>query len=259
MTASLILHECQRRGLEIQLDGGGRLRCMGRIDDLTPDILALIGKHKAELAPLLLAREAEIGDPRAGISPQSSPLSPRPSPHKATMWTRGTHSVTPCIPEPNDITRERNNGLSPHSPHKSGETPHAIGREDIEENEVPPPREANDEVAGPLYRGGYPRASRGLSGLRPPDDDGSEQLISSPPDQVCGLRRGLEGGPCGLNGPGPADDWRRTVANLPHEEWVAWRRRSGELEPPDATIEEIREAERQAFAEITAERTRPDA
>lgn len=49
----------------------------------------------------------------------------------------------------------------------------------------------------------------------------------------------------------PADSWRWTVANWPHERWAAWRRRAGELEPPDASAEQIRVAERLAYQEMT--------
>jgi hypothetical protein len=64
----------------------------------------------------------------------------------------------------------------------------------------------------------------------------------------------------------PADDWRWTVANWPHERWSAWRRRvttilavADELvlmedreDAPRADVEEIRAAERRAFDELTS-------
>jgi hypothetical protein len=49
----------------------------------------------------------------------------------------------------------------------------------------------------------------------------------------------------------PANSWRWVVAGWPHDRWVAWRRRSGELEPLNATAEMIRTAEHLAFIELS--------
>jgi hypothetical protein len=53
-------------------------------------------------------------------------------------------------------------------------------------------------------------------------------------------------------------DWRHVVAGWPHDRWVAWRRRSGEIlaaanvaEAPGPDADEIREADRRAFDEMT--------
>jgi hypothetical protein len=49
----------------------------------------------------------------------------------------------------------------------------------------------------------------------------------------------------------PADSWRWRVANWPHERWAEWRRRAGELEPPNPNAEMIRVAEHLAYVELT--------
>jgi hypothetical protein len=60
-------------------------------------------------------------------------------------------------------------------------------------------------------------------------------------------------------------DWRWSVANWPHDRWVAWRQRvtailaeadelvlmEGREDAPRADAEEIRAAERRAFDEMT--------
>src|SRR4051812_17545655 len=44
--------------------------------------------------------------------------------------------------------------------------------------------------------------------------------------------------------------WRLAVAALPHEQWVAWRRRSAELQGPNATADEVRAADEAAALEV---------
>jgi hypothetical protein len=60
-------------------------------------------------------------------------------------------------------------------------------------------------------------------------------------------------------GPGQEDDtlareiwcdWRWAVANWPHDRWLAWRRRAGELLPERPSAEEVREADRRAYLEL---------
>jgi hypothetical protein len=62
-------------------------------------------------------------------------------------------------------------------------------------------------------------------------------------------------------GPGLADatpaidvpkDWRWTVANWPHDRWVAWRRRSAELQPEGPTAEQIAAADHEAYLELVS-------
>lgn len=45
-------------------------------------------------------------------------------------------------------------------------------------------------------------------------------------------------------------DWRWTVACWSHDRWVEWRRRSGEMQPPSPTVEQIRDADRRAYEEL---------
>lgn len=47
-------------------------------------------------------------------------------------------------------------------------------------------------------------------------------------------------------------DWRQWVARLPHDEWVEWRKRSGEIQRMlcrKPTVEDIQAADRQAYDE----------
>ncbi len=48
----------------------------------------------------------------------------------------------------------------------------------------------------------------------------------------------------------PADHWRWRVANLPEAEWIAWRRRSTALQPPNPTAWDIETAEIDAYLEL---------
>ena len=45
--------------------------------------------------------------------------------------------------------------------------------------------------------------------------------------------------------------WPWIVANWPHGRWVEWRRPAGEIEPPDATADQIRDAGWRAYVELT--------
>jgi len=47
-------------------------------------------------------------------------------------------------------------------------------------------------------------------------------------------------------------DWRKVVAGWPHDRWIAWHRRWGEMAPPGSGAEAIEAAQRSAYEELAS-------
>src|SRR4051794_21577697 len=115
MTPSLILRECDRRGLTLRVEVDQVVIC-GRRDQITTGLVELVHRHKAALIWLLNAA--------AGVLVHTHPdFGPRPGPHSAecgpTEIRRGPNA-NPWDNQPTERERENHLSSGPHGPHSPG-------------------------------------------------------------------------------------------------------------------------------------------
>jgi hypothetical protein len=124
-------------------------------------------------------------------------------------------------------------------------------------------RQSGAEISGNLSRESLTELTKLRTGRRAKSEkhqragtDGTDRTgQETPPDSGDGLSRVTDGtdetprpGAPGIDPPDTS--WRRSVATWPHERWVEWRLRAGELKPPNATAEQIQVAGWLAYQEM---------
>ena len=233
MNLSLILFECERRRVTLELDGEN-IRVRGGRHRVTPDLLALIRDRKADLLAHFTPLPAHS---LAHSTDQSAPAK-----------CARAESLTPSE-ERSSVFNGEGGGENGALGASKGECTSRIGNYSAigQTGAMTPPFETSAEIAcisGPPV---YPQKSA-PSAPSAPERFGSRRRSPWPE-----LSTGRWYGDPTFPGIDIPPDWRDRVAALPHAGWVAWRRRSGELQqalghPP--TADEIGEADRASAAEM---------
>jgi hypothetical protein len=182
MSASMLLRECQQRGLNLWVDGQ-ELRCRGKSQALTPEVSHLIRRYKTDL--LILLTES---------SPHKAAFSPQVSPPKQRCGLGQGDDATSFISETSEDQRQTKTSDSPLSPHFPQELSR-IG--DGFHSGLPAPTE-EDGNANTCVWGALPPDERGLGGLNERNPGSGHEVTPSPQAENAWTTRGLNPVACGL-------------------------------------------------------------
>ena len=218
----LALHECQRRGLTLDVVDG-QLRVRGPSDALDSRLASYLSSHASQIIRTL---SEDSGPWVPGVVPGSGGLGPTEN-----GLNQGISFISgPLVPEKKRV-REQQRKIIPWS------------KEGLKEERK--------------YRGSVRRGE--ISGDLGPDRHqvfDSTKLTDGPrvgPDLDTRPTPEIlwpEACPDNISITIPRD-WRRTVSTWPMPRWLAWRSRSAELQPPSPTADEIRAADHAAYLELS--------